>query len=302
MEPYPNPNLSPQTKKRSLKLLEKTTKFVNGHFQVGLLWKNDFPILQNNRELAIKCYKSLEKRFSKNPEFFNMYKSQINDYIISGQAKLLSLEEKNNTSSINNYIPHHGVLNINKPDRVRVIFDASAKINKTCLNDNLLRGIDLLNNLVSVITKFRSEKYGIIGDIEKMFHQVFVDPKDVDSLRFLWRDNPENPLLDCQMNVHLFGKVDFACIADWVLRKSGEDSTKDVKFVLNNNFYMDDYLKSMSNEKNLISLTCKVVSVLKCHGFNLKKFISNSEKVLQSLPQSTLNQKYVNLRILFTNI
>ena len=152
--------------------------------------------------------------------------------------------------------------------------DASAKINKTCLNDNLLRGIDLLNNFVSVITKFRNEKYGIIGDIEKMFHQIFVDPKDVDSLRFLWRDNPENPVLDCQMN---------------------QDSTEDVKFVLNNNFYMDDYLKSMSNEKNLINLTCKVVSVLKCHGFNLKKFISNSEKVLQSLPQSTLNQKYVNL-------
>ena len=34
---------------------------------------------------------------------------------------------------------------------------------------------------------------------------------------------------------------------------------------------------------------------MNCHGFNLKKFISNSEKVLQSLPQSTLNQKYVNL-------
>ena len=137
-----------------------------------------------------------------------MYKSQINDYITSGQAKLLSPEEKNNTSFIANYIPHHGVLNINKPDRVRVVFDASAKINKTCLSDNLLRVIDLLNNLVSVITKFRNGKYGIIGDIEKMFHQVFIDPKDVDSLKFLWRDNPENPILDCQLNVHLFGKVD----------------------------------------------------------------------------------------------
>ena len=99
-------------------------------------------------------------------------------------------------------------MDINKPDRVRVVFDASAKINKTCLNDNLLRGIDLLNNLVSVITKFRNGKYAIIRDIEKMFHQVFEDPKDVDSLRFLWRDNPENSLVDCQMNVHLFGKVD----------------------------------------------------------------------------------------------
>ena len=133
---------------------------------------------------------------------------QINSYITSGQAKLLSPEEKNNTSFIANYIPHHGVLNINKPDRVRVVFDASAKINKTCLSDNLLRVIDLLNNLVSVITKFRNGKYGIIGDIEKMFHQVFIDPKDVDSLKFLWRDNPENPILDCQLNVHLFGKVD----------------------------------------------------------------------------------------------
>ena len=96
-----------------------------------------------------------------------MYKSQIYDYITSGQAKLLSPEEKNNTSSITNYIPHHEVLNINKPDHVLVIFNASAKISKTCLNDNLLRGTDLLNNLVSVITKLRNGKYGIISDIEK---------------------------------------------------------------------------------------------------------------------------------------
>ena len=129
-----------------------------------------------------------------------------------------------------------------------------------------------------------------------MFHQVFVDPKDVDSLRSLWRNNPENPLLDSQMDVHLFGKVHCPCIANWALRKSGEDATKDLKFVLNNNFYMDDYLKSMLNEKELISLTCKVVSVLKFHGFNLKKkIISNSEKVLQSLRQSTLNHKFGNL-------
>ena len=162
----PESQLISPKEKRSLELLEKKPEVVNGHFQVGLLWNNDFPILQNNRDLAIQRLKSLENWFSKNPEFFNMYKSQINDYITSGQAKLLSPEEKNNTSSITNYIPHHGVLNINKPDRVRVVFDASAKINKTCLNDNLLRGIDLLNNLVSVITKFRNGKYAIIGDIK----------------------------------------------------------------------------------------------------------------------------------------
>ena len=82
------------------------------------------------------------------------------------------------------------------------------KKNSKKQKDNLLPGIDLLNKLVTVITKFRNGKYTIIGDIEKMFHQIFVDPKDVDSLRYLWRDNHDDPLLDCQMNVHLFGKVD----------------------------------------------------------------------------------------------
>ena len=80
------------------------------------------------------------------------------------------------------------MLNINKPGRAGVVFDASAKINKIRLNDNLLPGIDLLNNLLSVITKFRNGKYAIMGDIEKIFHRVFVDPKDLDSLRFLLRD------------------------------------------------------------------------------------------------------------------
>ena len=101
--------------KRSLELLERTTKFVNRHFQVGLLWKDDFSILQNNHELAIQRFESLEKRFSKDPEFFNMYRTQISDYITSGQAKLLSPEEKNNTSSTTNCISHRVVSNVTSP-------------------------------------------------------------------------------------------------------------------------------------------------------------------------------------------
>ena len=106
-----------------------------------------------------------------------MYRTQINDYITSRQAKLLSPDDKTNTSSITNYIPHHGLLNTNKPDRVSVVFDASAKIKKTCLNDNLLPGIDLINNLVSAITKFRNGKYAVTGDIKKNTPSGICRPK-----------------------------------------------------------------------------------------------------------------------------
>ena len=66
----------------------------------------------------------------------------------------------------------------------------------------------LLNNLVNVITKFRTGKYAIIGDIDKMFHQVKICESDIDALRFVSKEKPENKPLDYAMLVHPFGKVD----------------------------------------------------------------------------------------------
>ena len=62
--------------------------------------------------MVVKRFKVLENRFRKNPEFFQMYKKQIDDYIKLGHAKLLSKEESSNFSK-KNYIPYHGVANVN---------------------------------------------------------------------------------------------------------------------------------------------------------------------------------------------
>ena len=43
--------------------------------------------------------------------------------------------------------------------------------------------------LVGVLIQFRVEKVASVADIESMFHQIRVDPKDQDVLRFLWREN-----------------------------------------------------------------------------------------------------------------
>ena len=87
--------------------------------------------------------------------------------------------------------------------------------------------IGLLNNLVSAIIRFGLEKYAVCGDIEQMFHQISVSPKDRDALRFLWRENSNEVVSDYKMNVDLFGKNDSPFVANFELKKAGADK-KDI--------------------------------------------------------------------------
>ena len=91
------------------------------------------------------------------------------------------------------------------------------------MNDYLLKGADLLNSLVTVLLRLRNGKYSISADIEKMFLQIFVTQNERNYLRFLWRDNPSLAIDEYQMNVHIFGKNDTPCIANFSLKQCAKD-------------------------------------------------------------------------------
>jgi len=97
-------------------------------------------------------------------------------------------------------------MNPNKPDRVRVVFDCAAQYNGVSLNSWILQVPVLTTYLVGVLTHFRQETIAVMIDVEGMFHQVSVNPKDCDSLRFLWW--PGNDLnvdqTEYQLLVYLF--------------------------------------------------------------------------------------------------
>ena len=60
-------------------------------------------------------------------------------------------------------------------DQIRVVFDCSAKYKGVSLND-LLTGPDLTNSLAGVLCRFRQEPVALMCDVERMFHQFYVDP------------------------------------------------------------------------------------------------------------------------------
>ena len=70
------------------------------------------------------------------------------------------------------------MVNIRKPGKIRVAFDAGVRYKNTFLNENLQKGSDLLNNLARILLRFRKVRYYVMADIEKMFHQDLVREQD----------------------------------------------------------------------------------------------------------------------------
>ena len=103
-----------------------------------------------------------------------------------------------------------------------MVFDGAFKFNETCLNENLLKGLDLLNNLFSVLLKFQSGRYALTTDIKQMFHQVKIIPSHRDALKFLWREKINERMHEFVMKVHSFGKTDCPCCANWPLTRPRE--------------------------------------------------------------------------------
>ena len=139
-----------EIEQRALNILEETTINKNSRYTVGLLWDSDDVLLTDNKNIALSRLFSLERKFTNNPQLAQRYKEVMEDYISKGHATKLNQTDSETTRRITNNIPHHAVTNINKPNKVRIVFDAGAKARGKSLNEHLLKGLDFLNNLVGV--------------------------------------------------------------------------------------------------------------------------------------------------------
>ena len=108
-------------------------------------------------------------------------------------------------------------------------------------------------------------------------------------MRFLWspndvHDNPD----EYRMNVHVFGAKDSPSIANYALKKTAHDNScdfsKETENAVEKDFYVDDRLKSVTDDDDAIQLTSKLMVHCRRGGFRLTKWISSSKKVLATIP------------------
>ena len=136
---------------RAPEQLEKTTKLVDGRYEVGLPWVEDNATIRNNYFSAHSQFSSLERRLEKDESLKQRYEAAINVDWQNGYVRELEERELGEAKDERQwYVPHHP----QKPEKVRRVCNAAAKYKGEWLNDRLLTGPDLLQNLVGIIFRF----------------------------------------------------------------------------------------------------------------------------------------------------
>ena len=268
--------------------MERSISFDEGHFELPLLWKNTSVRLPESLNMARKRLEGVKRRLLRDDNMKEMYRKQMETVLSRDYAEEVRMNEWDARKRIW-YVPHHPVVNPNKPGKVRIVYDCAAKSHGVSLNEELMKGPDLVNRLVGVLLRFRKDKVAIAADIESMFYQVRCAPEDRDSLRFLWWPGGDlaKEAVPHRMKVHLFGaKSSPSCAAFALLeiaRRFGKYFPTNVSDVIRKGFYVDNCLTTASNDEEGIQLIKNLREMLGKGGFHLTKWISNSQEVIESV-------------------
>ncbi|XP_037818591.1 uncharacterized protein LOC119608296 [Lucilia sericata] len=278
---------------RAREILRNSTKRVAGRFESRLLWCNDDVVLPDSYSMALNRFFGLERKMKNNADFGVAYKKIISEYLKKNYVRKLSLSEVDTFHPRTWYLPHFGVVNPNKPGKIRLVFDAAAKVEGVSLNSKLLKGPQQYKPLPSVLFNFRVGSVAVCGDIKEMFHQVVVAEEDRCSQRFLWRDNESGPPEVYEMLVMTFGAACSPCIAHYVKEANAMEYRdrfpRAVKSILDHH-YVDDFVDSFVNPSKAIEIAVQVREIHKAAGFEMRNFTSNSSEVVVALEGSLNHQ------------
>ena len=141
--------------KHALSILNSETVHNGERYIAPMLWIDSNVSLPNNYYSSLAQFKTLERRLSKDPELRERYAETIREDIRKGYVVTVEPHDPRKRSDLEWYLPHHPVVNPNKPRKVRRVFDGASKFHGTSLNKSLLVGPVLLQNLIFVLLRFR---------------------------------------------------------------------------------------------------------------------------------------------------
>lgn len=269
--------------------IQNTKRDKNGKFIVKLPLKDNAIHLGKSYDIALRRFLSLERRLTKCTEIYNQYRDFMQVYYKLGHMEEVNDRDINNDGHDCVYIPHSYVINVDsRTTKLRVVFDASSKTDTDIsLNDVLMKGPVIQEELIKIIARFRTYKYAFSGDVTKMYRQIWIDKSHRNYQRILWRPNENEEIKIYRLCTVTYGTISASYQAIKCLSALSEETNNEVvSNIIKYDFCVDDCLTGGFTIQETVLLRNDLIFTLSKGGFGMAKWTANNNELIKNIPNA----------------
>ncbi|XP_055542768.1 uncharacterized protein LOC129728356 [Wyeomyia smithii] len=287
-----NCNLSPEEKRCEDLFTHSVKRAADGRYIVSLPKQEDIMSkLGDSRGIAYRRLLGTERRLARDEDLRKQYGSFMEEYLRLGHMRKVNNTTQETVKRC--YLPHHPVIKeASTTTKVRVVFDASCKTSSgVSLNDVLLTGPSIQDDLRIIILRCRTKQIMLVADVEKMFRQIIVHQDERPLQSILWRPTPEEEVATYELNTVTYGTKPAPFLATRTLKQLAMDEEEHYPLAaraIAMDTYMDDVLTGSDNVTEATNLRIQLEALMESGGFHLRKWASNSAEVLDGIPEDSL--------------
>lgn len=281
---------SPEERKCERHFAETYRRDEEGKFIVSMpIEEEQLRRLGESRDLAIKRFKNIERKFERQPQLKQEYSKFMHEYLELKHMKEIRKDSSEWDIQPQYYLPHHCVIKESSATtKLRVVFDASSKTTEgVSLNDILMVGPVLQQDLFSILLRFRTFKYVITSDIAKMYRQIRLEDNQTPLQRIIWRDNPSEDIRTYELLTLTYGTAPASFLATKVIHQLAdleENQFPKGAAIARRDFYMDDLITGANSMEEALVIRNEVAAMLRKGGFILRKWAANHPELLRDIP------------------
>ena len=144
------------------------------------------------------------------------------------------------------------------------------------LNDILMKGPNVLTNLLEILLRWRLYPVAFVGDVSKMYHNVKTGKLEGNLRRMLWRNCDQSKGPDVySFNVVTFGDRTAGCIVVSALKATADMFSfisEKAANVLKVDSYMDDFVSGENSRSEAELLSADLQNIAARGNFKFKQF------------------------------
>ena len=153
----------------ALDVIENSMVREGDGWRVNLPWKDVERKFPDGRHMAEARAKNLCRKFASDPEYHLTYRKAMAKYVVKGYAREIGHFTPGSSYGGSDlraergqrYLPHHAVfkpdrLHVDRPEKLRVVFDGAAQVQGVSINDLMHTGPKLQNDIVETLMPWRA--------------------------------------------------------------------------------------------------------------------------------------------------